>query len=254
MDERGAQPHRNRRGAGHRDGGGPATSCSRLDLQRAQGGAVWPAAAWHAPGQRAGARPGAGGLPPHPASSHGVPGRGYLIRKRGLGTRVVYPKVRRPLELTSLWDHLELSGKRPRTVVRSLRTVPTTDSVALALDLDEGAEVVAMERLRHADDQPLAVMRNWIPRGLMDLSAEHPERAGLWQLMRAAGIRPHLAWQTIGARRATTAEARLLRAAKGEPVLTMQVTTYNDAGQPLEFGNHIYRAALYSFEIPLVSR
>lgn len=180
--------------------------------------------------------------------------RGYLVRKRGLGTRVLHPKVRRPLELTSLWDHLERSGKRPRTVVRSLRTVPTTDSVALALDLDEGAEVVAMERLRYADDQPLAVMRNWIPRGLVELSAERLERTGLWQLMRAAGIRPHLAWQTIGARTATAAEARLLRAANREPVLTMQVTTYTDAGQPVEFGNHIYLAALYSFEIPLLSR
>jgi DNA-binding GntR family transcriptional regulator len=69
--------------------------------------------------------------------------------------------------------------------------------------------------------------------------------------MRAAGLRLHLASQTIGARAAAQAEARLLHASKGEPLLTMRRTTYDDLGRPLELGDHLYRASLYSFEVVL---
>ncbi|HZD38084.1 MAG TPA: GntR family transcriptional regulator, partial [Actinomycetes bacterium] len=136
--------------------------------------------------------------------------RGYLVRKRGIGTQVVHPKMRRPVELTSLYDDLVMSGKNPRSAVLSLRTLPAPDAVAHALSIDEGTPVVALERLRYADDEPLAIMRNWIPQGLVELTPDLLERAGLYQLMRAAGIRLHLASQTIGARLATAAEARLL--------------------------------------------
>ncbi len=180
--------------------------------------------------------------------------RGYLVRKRGIGTQVVHPKVRRPVELTSLYDDLALSGKNPRTSVLSLRTLPATDAVAHALSIDEGTPVVALERLRYADDEPLAIMRNWIPQALVALTPDLLERTGLYQLMRAAGIRLHLASQTIGARVATAAEARLLHATKREPLLTMQRTTYDDGGRSVEFADHLYRASHYFFEIVLMAR
>jgi DNA-binding GntR family transcriptional regulator len=180
--------------------------------------------------------------------------RGYLVRKRGIGTQVVHPKLRRPVGLTSLYDDLTLAGKDPRTSVLSLKTLPATDVVAHTLGIDEGSPVVALERLRYADDERLALMRNWIPPGQVMLTAELLERSGLYQLMRAAGLRLHLASQTIGARSATPAEARLLEAPKGEPLLTMRRTTYDDMGHPLELGDHLYRASLYSFEVVLTNR
>jgi DNA-binding GntR family transcriptional regulator len=180
--------------------------------------------------------------------------RGYLVRKRGIGTQVVHPKLRRPVGLTSLYDDLTLAGKDPRTSVLSLKTLPATDVVARTLGIDEGSPVVALERLRYADDERLALMRNWIPPGQVMLTAELLERSGLYQLMRAAGLRLHLASQTIGARSATPAEARLLEAPRGEPLLTMRRTTYDDMGHPLELGDHLYRASLYSFEVVLTNR
>jgi DNA-binding GntR family transcriptional regulator len=180
--------------------------------------------------------------------------RGYLVRRRAVGTQVVHPKVRRPVELSSLYDDLTASRKDPRTKVLSLGTAPASDRVAHALSLDDGEAVLALERLRYADGQPLAIMRNWLPLGLVELDAERLEGAGLYQLMRSAGITLHLASQTIGARGASPPEAKLLHAAKGEPLLTMERTTYNENGQPVELADHIYRASLYSFEIVLVTR
>jgi GntR family transcriptional regulator len=180
--------------------------------------------------------------------------RGYLVRRRAVGTQVVHPKVRRPVELTSLYDDLTASRKDPRTKVLSLEAVPASDRVAHALGLEDGVDVLALERLRYADGQPLAIMRNWLPKGVVELDAGRLEGAGLYQLMRAAGITLHLASQTIGARGASAAEAKLLQAHKGEPLLTMERTTYNENGQPVELADHIYRASLYSFEIVLVTR
>jgi GntR family transcriptional regulator len=180
--------------------------------------------------------------------------RGYLVRRRGVGTQVVHSKVRRPVELTSLFDDLTLSGKNPRTEVLKLETAPAGDPVALVLGVEPGAQVIVLERLRFAEGEPLAVMRNWIPPNLVSLDREALERGGLYRLMRAAGIHLRLASQTIGARSATAAEARLLGAAKGEPLLTMQRTTYDESGKPVEHGDHFYLASRYSFEIALVTR
>jgi DNA-binding GntR family transcriptional regulator len=50
--------------------------------------------------------------------------RGMLVRKRGVGTLVVHPKVRRPVQLSSLYDDLVNTDRRPRTEVLDLRVVP----------------------------------------------------------------------------------------------------------------------------------
>ena len=52
--------------------------------------------------------------------------RGMLVRKRGVGTQVVHPKVRRPVELSSLYDDLVTSDRAPRTEVLDLRVIPAT--------------------------------------------------------------------------------------------------------------------------------
>ncbi len=180
--------------------------------------------------------------------------RGLLIRKRGVGTQVVRQVIRRPLELTSLYDDLSSEGKRPATRVLSLEVALAPDAVAHALGLAEGSPVIALERLRFAEDEPLALMHNFIPQGLVELTAEALERTGLYQLMRAAGVRLHLASQSIGARAATAAEAAALAERKGASVLTMQRTTFDDAGRAVEYGTHLYRPSIYSFEFVLVSR
>src|ERR1700712_4164090 len=73
--------------------------------------------------------------------------RGMLIRKRGVGTQVVHPKVRRPVELSSLYDDLVNSDRRQRTDVLDLRVVPATPEVATALEIEAGTEVTWIERL-----------------------------------------------------------------------------------------------------------
>jgi GntR family transcriptional regulator len=161
--------------------------------------------------------------------------------------------VRRPLELTSLYDDLAGGGQEPSTRVLSLDKLPAPDVAARALGLPDGEQVLAVERLRLAHGEPLAVLHNYLPLDLVALTTEALERTGLYHLMRAAGVRLHLATQTVGARSATAAEARLLGDRRGAPLLTMQRTAYNDRGRAVEYASHYYRASLYSFEFVLSS-
>jgi len=177
--------------------------------------------------------------------------RGMLIRKRGVGTQVVHPKVRRPVELSSLYDDLVTADRKPRTDVLELKVIPAPADIAAALEIEPGAEVTWIERLRYAGGEPLALMHNAIPLALLRLTPLDLVQHGLYELLRRAGYLPRIATQVIGARSATTAEARTLQEKRGASVLTMTRTAWDAGGRSLEYGSHIYRASRYSFELNL---
>jgi DNA-binding GntR family transcriptional regulator len=180
--------------------------------------------------------------------------KGLLVRKRGVGTQVVHARVRRQVELSSLFDDLERAHRQPRTEVLSFGLGPAPEDVAAALRLPAGTDVIAFERLRYAQDEPLALMRNYVPVGVADISAEALTRHGLYQLLRDGGVQLHIADQTIGARKAGATEARLLHETRGAPLLTMLRTAYDHANRAVEYGSHVYPASRYSFELTLLAR
>ncbi|MFJ7228789.1 myo-inositol degradation transcriptional regulator [Streptomyces tendae] len=180
--------------------------------------------------------------------------KGLLVRRRGVGTQVVHSKVRRPLELSSLFDDLEAAGQRPATKVLVNTVVPPAAEIAAALGVAEDSEVHRIERLRLTHGEPMAYLCNYLPPGLVELDTGQLEATGLYRLMRAAGITLHSARQSIGARAATTSEAERLGEDAGAPLLTMERTTFDDTGRAVEFGTHTYRPSRYSFEFQLLVR
>ncbi|WP_231626392.1 GntR family transcriptional regulator [Streptomyces apocyni] len=180
--------------------------------------------------------------------------KGLLVRRRGVGTQVVHSHVKRPLELSSLYDDLEAAGQRPTTRVLRTTVEPASAEVAAALGIAEGGDVHRVERLRLAHDEPMAYLRNHLPIGLLTLDSPQLEATGLYRLLRAAGITLHSARQSIGARAATAVEAEPLGEHAGAPLLTMERTTFDDTGRAIEFGSHLYRASHYSFEFQLLVR
>ena len=177
--------------------------------------------------------------------------RGMLVRKRGVGTQVVHPKVRRPVELSSLYDDLVAGDRAPRTEVLDLRVITASDAIAASLSLEPGAEVTWIERLRYAGGEPLALMHNAIPVDVLSVTGDDLAAHGLYELLRRAGHVPRIATQVIGARSATAAEARTLAEKRGASLLTMTRTAWDASGKALEYGSHLYRASRYSFELNL---
>ncbi|MFF4833347.1 GntR family transcriptional regulator [Streptomyces sp. NPDC001315] len=180
--------------------------------------------------------------------------KGLLVRRRGVGTQVVHSQVRRPLELSSLYDDLEAAGQEPTTEVVRDEAVPAAADVAAALGIVEGAEVTVLERLRRTHGRPVAFLCNYLPAGLLGLDESRLESTGLYRTMRSAGITLHSARQTIGARSATAEEAARLDEKAGAALLTMTRTAYDDTGRAVEYGTHIYRASRYAFDFQLLVR
>ena len=178
-------------------------------------------------------------------------GRGLLVRRRGIGTQVVQAKVTREVQLTSLYDDLAKTGRNPSTTVVSFGTEPAPDSLAATLGIPAGAPVYIFERLRYADGEPLALMRNHVPEQLIRLSAADLEKQGLYNLFRANGISVRIAKQAIGARAATAAEADALGERRAAPLLVMERSAYDEQGRAVEHGQHVYRASGYSFDLTL---
>jgi DNA-binding GntR family transcriptional regulator len=174
--------------------------------------------------------------------------KGLVVRKRGVGTQVIQPHVRRSVELTSLYDDLSRSGEAPTTEVLSLDRVPAPADVAEELDVPEGDEIVVVRRLRRSRGEPLALLTNHLP------GRFQPTERGLYQYLRARGVHLRVAHQRIGARLARADEARLLDEPPRSALLTMQRTAFDDQGAAVEFGRHVYRASRYDFETTLVGR
>ncbi|MDH2414025.1 GntR family transcriptional regulator [Nocardioides sp. CER19] len=181
-------------------------------------------------------------------------GKGLLVRKRGVGTQVVHGRMRRELELTSLYDDLAAEGRTPSTSVLVNRVEPAPADVAEQLGLAPGSDVRRLERVRRAGGAPLALLRNWLPADVLTAEDDELESRGLYELLRERGVHLRIARQRIGARGSTAAEGELLDVAPGQALLTMQRTAYGDSGRAVEYGDHCYRPDSYSIEVTVVER
>lgn len=181
-------------------------------------------------------------------------GRGLLVRRRGVGTTVASQVIHRRDELTSLYDDMVRRGQQPTTRVLSFTTTAVDAVAAEALGVAASTPLVSVERLRTVGDTPTALMHNWLPPQFADIQPDDLEDTSLYAILRARGVRPVIAHQTIGARRPGAPERRLLGLASGDPLLTMTRRAYAADGSAVEFGDHCYRYDQYAFDVTVHDR
>ena len=179
--------------------------------------------------------------------------RGLLVRRRGVGTTVAPTRVHRRAELSSLHDDLLRTGRAPGTTVLSM-AVTRDHEAAAALELPPDTPLLTIVRLRTVDDRPLAVLHNWLPPELSDLTEDELATTGLYAALRTRGAVPVVARQSVGARMPTPEERRRLGLRGTKPVLTMTRTAFGSQGEPIEHANHCYDAEAYALEMTLDER
>jgi hypothetical protein len=157
------------------------------------------------------------------------------------------------MELTSLMKDLVEAGHKVQTTIQRYEAHPATEAEAEALKIEAGTLIVHIERTRFTNNEPIAVLTNLIPADIAPTMQEL-ESGSLYDLMRERGVTLTSARQVIGARSATTKEAKLLSEHRGAALLTTQRTTYDPSGRIVEYGDHIYRASRYSFEANLFAQ
>jgi GntR family transcriptional regulator len=174
--------------------------------------------------------------------------QGKLVRRHGSGTFVAKPveKVEQPLSrLTSFTEDMARRGLTTRAewLERGLFT-PSPDEMVM-LGLPAGGLVARLERLRIADENPLAIER-------ASISAEvlpDPENVGasLYAALEERGVRPVRAIQRISARNIKDQEAELLGVAPGSAGMTIERISYLPSGKVVELTRSLYRGDAYDF-------
>ncbi|MEW6523002.1 MAG: GntR family transcriptional regulator [Bacillota bacterium] len=179
---------------------------------------------------------------------------GLLYRKRGKGTFVARPKITQGLYgLTSFTEDMEKRGLKPSGKVLALATVALGKDVAGLLGIEPGAPAVRLERLRLADDQPMALEISHLPLPRFEwILSEDLTGRSLYRLLREEhGVEFERARQTIEVVVATRYEAGVLEVNIGAPLLKMERVAYDRKGEPVEAVKSTYRADRYKFVMDL---
>ena len=179
--------------------------------------------------------------------------KGLLVRKRGVGTQVVRSQFRRDERLSSLNEDLAKAGRVPSTRLLDFTVGPLAEDVRDALDAGVAdGDFVTIRRLRLADEVPLAILTNYLPARFEITQADVEDGLSLYGHLRTLGVNLKIAHQRISARLMTEEEAQLLGSESPAACLTVERTAYDDVGQFVELGRHVYQAAHYSVQSSLV--
>ncbi len=182
---------------------------------------------------------------------------GKLRTAQGKGTFVAEPKVEETVEaITSLSQQLLARSIKPGTRVLGLTVTTPPPKVAEALTLSTNSQVVRLERLRLADDEPLGVSVAYLPNDLVPFLAEKGlKNESLYEVLEAEfGLILQEADESVSATGATEREAQLLDIPTGAPVLLVMRTTYLADGRPIEHSRTVFRADRYRYYARLRGR
>lgn len=180
---------------------------------------------------------------------------GLVDSRRGRGSRVLVGQFHQPLgALYSLFRFVEEQGAQQRSQVRRLEQ--TTDSaVAARLALPATAQLIYLERLRLADDEPLALDRAWVPASLgwPLLQADFSHSALYDQMAELCGTRPDSGREEIRAVIPTATERGQLQLPAGTGAFRIDRLGYAQL-TPIEWRSTLIRADRYSFSVDWLGR
>ena len=168
---------------------------------------------------------------------------GRLVRRQGSGTYVAEPKITWPLYLASFTEQVKASGFSPSAEVLETQRIAAGGEVAQQLHLAPRASVYRIERLRLADNWPIAVETSWLPAerfpGLTRLIRTHDSLHALLGNRYEIGIRA--GEESIETAPATPREAGPLRVDVGTPMLVVSRQNFDSQRVPVEFGRTWFR-------------
>ncbi len=176
---------------------------------------------------------------------------GLIVRQQGKGTFVRALPIAQELTLLLSWSaQMRQMGLEPRSANCEIdRVEPTKEQVA-QLELAPGERVVRIRRLRLANDDPICIMTNYIPEGLVPgLLTKGLVADSLYATMAEYGIRPARAEDRVEARPATEWEAHMLQIGQWMPLLQVTRLTRDTLNKPLYIAVVTNRADKYVYTV-----
>ncbi len=170
---------------------------------------------------------------------------GLLTRRRGMGTFVAGRVEKSFSKLSSFSEDMIARGRQPSSswVSRAAGTVDPEE--AMALGLSPGEPVLRFQRIRYADDVPMAFEATT----LAGYCLPSVEAVGdsLYDALQAAGHRPVRALQRLRAVPFGAEHARMLGVDTGHPGLLIERRGFLRDGRAVEITRSYYRGDSYDF-------
>jgi GntR family transcriptional regulator len=160
---------------------------------------------------------------------------GYVIRRRGSGSYVA-ERRRTPHGLDATLSYLAMIESAGANA--GLRVLEAAYERSAKIDgifqLTREEKVLAVERVRTADDRPVIYSRDRIPARLLtdDLDLESLDPS-LFALLRSSGHAADHATATLKAVPSTNCTAKVLGVRRGKPVLYIEEINYDRDGEPV---------------------
>lgn len=179
---------------------------------------------------------------------------GLIVRQRGRGTFVT-DKLRSvdTSRFSGSMEDLISMGIRTEAKIIGFQMMDASDVVRLKLNLEEGARVLRIEKVRLVEGEPLSYVINYLPEeiGKKISAADLRLKPLLMVLEEHIGLKPDGAVQVIEAAVAEPEWANLLDVRVGDPLLKVERTVFDAQGHPLEYVWVLYRGDKYNFTVKL---
>jgi GntR family transcriptional regulator len=171
------------------------------------------------------------------------------VRRQGAGTFVAEPKMDWPLHLTSFTEQAAANGFTASTRLLAADRIRADAALTEKLGLENGAYVWQIERLRLADERPMAVETSHLSAARFPQLSRHIRREqSLYAVLdRVYGVVAYRAQESISTAPASTREAVLLNTDTGAPMLVLGRPSFDKSGEPVEWVTSWYRGDRVTF-------
>jgi GntR family transcriptional regulator len=178
--------------------------------------------------------------------------QGWVTRIQGKGTYVASERRRYLLhKLVSFTEDMHRRGLQPDTRLLGLKKIVPLLKISHALKLEPTEEVFEVQRLRLADDEPMAISTSYIPCKLLpNITDEQMSGSSLfWLIENNAGSKLGYGERVIKPAVADDYLAEMLCVPKGAPLMLVEGTTHLENDRACEYVHVYYRGDRYEFSI-----
>ena len=168
---------------------------------------------------------------------------GFVVRKRGKGTFVTDPAMRRKHVEYSFTTEISQQGKTPSSTMVDFCVMSAAPHIRGIMNLGADEQVYRFTRVRNVDGKPLIVETSYYPEGIYpNLTREMVQTHSIYSLLYHVGVVPVSAQDRYEAVTLGEREAELLGCPVGAPAFFHQRRTTGENGHVYEYTMSYMRA------------
>jgi GntR family transcriptional regulator len=183
--------------------------------------------------------------------------RGILHREQGRGTFIAEPKLEEPTNiLFSFSESMVRKGMTPGALLLHLLRIPATRSVSEELNIGLGQDVYYVNRLRLANQEPMAIEHSFFSAALFPgLDKHNLETQSIYSVLESVySVYLAQASQSYEPTVANEEESNLLKIPLGAPLMLIRRTSFDMQGRPVEHAKDLYRGDRSRFVSKMIFR